>query len=300
MPEFRLVNASHAFKILSSPAKVVPVDASWFMPNNPRNAKNEFATVDRIKSSVFFDLDAITTPSKYPHMLPSSLVFKDAIGKLGISPTDTVLVYDRSGVFSGPRAAWTFTLNGHKNVYLLDHYEDFKKLFEVESGPSTSAEPVAVTYEGISQDEFFDNYREQVIEYDELLDLVQNNALTENYYMFDARSKGRFTGEDPEPRPEISSGHVPGARSLPFQRVLDSEGHMRSRDELVKLFKDEFGLDLEAPLDKKAIIVSCGTGVSAVILRAAIKSIGENIPIRVYDGSWTEWAQRAPEYIEKS
>lgn len=300
MSEFRLVSASNALKILGSPAKVVPVDASWFMPNNPRNAKNEFLTNDRIKNSVFFDLDAICTPSKYPHMLPSSLVFKDAVGKLGVSPSDTILIYDRSGIFSGPRAAWTFTLNGHKNVYLLDHYEEFKKLFEVEQGPILKEKNQPVEYSGISQDQFFSNYRDQVIEFDELLDLLQNNALSENYHYFDARSTGRFTGEDPEPRSDISSGHVPGSRSLPFSRVLDENGHIKSRDQLIALFKLDFGLDLEAPLDKRGIIVSCGTGVTAVILRTAIKSIDENIPVRVYDGSWTEWAQRAPaNYIEK-
>lgn len=299
MTEARLVNAAHALKILSSPARVVPVDATLFMPNSPRNAQNEFATVDRIKSSVFFDLDVVSKPSKFPHMLPSTLVFQKAVGNLGIHPTDTILIYDRSGIFSGPRAAWTFTLNGHKNVYLLDHYELFKKEFEVESG-AVSGEPVPVKYKGISQEAFFKRYREQVIEFEELLDLVENKTLTEKYYHFDARSAGRFTGADPEPRPELSSGHVPGSFSLPFQRVLNAQGHFRPRDELISLFKNEFGLDLEAPLQKEGIIVSCGSGVTAVILRMAIKSIDENIPVRVYDGSWTEWAQRAPDCIEKS
>lgn len=299
MPEVRLVNAANAFKILSSPARVVPVDATWFMPNNPRNAKNEFATVDRIKSSVFFDLDVVSKPSKYPHMLPSTLVFQTAVGNLGIRPTDTVLVYDRSGIFSGPRAAWTFTLNGHKNVYLLDHYELFKKEFEVETG-AVANEPEPVKYDGIRQDAFFQRYREQVIEFEELLDLVENKTLAEKYYHFDARSAGRFTGSDPEPRSDLSSGHVPGSLSLPFQQVLDSEGHIKPRNELLALFKDEFGLDFEKPLQKEGIIVSCGSGVTAVILRTAIKSIDESIPVRVYDGSWTEWAQRAPDCIEKN
>lgn len=298
MSEVRLINAGHAFKILGSPARVVPVDASWFMPNNPRNAKNEYSNNDRIKLAVFFDLDVVSKPSRFPHMLPSQLVFQKAVGELGISASDTVLVYDRSGVFSGPRAAWTFSLNGHKNVYLLDHYESFKREFEVETGAVTSV-PEPVEYKGISQNDFFDNYRNQVIEFEELHDMVQNKTLTQDYYLFDARSHGRFTGKDPEPRPEISSGHVPGSQSLPFSKVLDSDGHMKSREELVALFKEEFGLDLEKPLEKKAIIVSCGTGVSAVILRTAIKVVDEKIPVRVYDGSWTEWAQRAPDYIDK-
>lgn len=298
MGEVRLANASHAFKILNSPAKVVPVDASWFMPDNPRNARDEFLNEDRIKSSVFFDLDAVSSPSKYPHMLPSSLMFCSAVGQLGITPSDTVLVYDRSGIFSAPRAAWTFTLNGHKNVYLLDHYPKFKAQFDVQKGRMNDSEPTAVEYKGIDQDQFFHNYREQVIEYEELHDLVLSNALAQEYYFFDARSSGRFAGQDPEPRSDISSGHIPGSLSMPFSHVLDENGHFKSREELVSLFKLDCGVDLTA--FNKKIIVSCGTGITAVILRTAIKSVDKDIPVRVYDGSWTEWAHRAPDLIEKS
>jgi len=55
---------------------------------------------------------------------------------------------------------------------------------------------------------------------------------------------------------------------------------------------------------KKPIISSCGTGVTACILDAALTEADyPDEKLRVYDGSWTEWAQRVkPEenLIEKS
>lgn len=51
-------------------SRVVPVDATWYMPNVSKDAKSEFLNQERIKEAVFFDLDKLCLPdSKYPHML---------------------------------------------------------------------------------------------------------------------------------------------------------------------------------------------------------------------------------------
>ncbi|ODV82437.1 Rhodanese-like protein [Suhomyces tanzawaensis NRRL Y-17324] len=286
-------------------ASVAPIDATWYMPNNPKNGRDEYHK-ERIENARFFDLDATSLPgSKYPHMLPSYEDFTLAVAQLGISSKDQLVVYDKSGIFSSPRAAWTFALFGHPKVYLLDSYASYK------SGeyPVDTKEPLPTpsteAYQPISKEQFAQNYQSQVIEYDELLELVKSHQLGKQYITFDARSKDRFTGEAPEPRPGLSSGHIPGALSLPFSKLLTGEGTYKSKEELLKVFADEFGFDLSNSdflEDKKGIIVMCGSGVTAVILKFAINSIiGLDVPVRVYDGSWTEWADRAPtEYIDKS
>ncbi|GEQ69753.1 hypothetical protein JCM33374_g3427 [Metschnikowia sp. JCM 33374] len=300
-----IVSPSTAAKILAGPSRVVPVDATWHMPNSPQNAHDQFYNEDRLPGSVFFDLDHVCDrENKYPHMLPNQAVFNANIEARGISSSDSVLVYDRSGVFSGPRAAWTFSLFGHENVYLLDHYRQYKSEFDVDRRPLPNDGAVKLSspgsYDGIDSAKFASRYRAQVIDFEELADLVTTKTLTQKYHVFDARSKGRFTGEEPEPRKGLSSGHIPGALSLPFSKVLDINGHYKSREELISLFREDFGIDLDAPLEKEGIIVSCGTGVTAVILQMAIHKVSTDIPVRVYDGSWTEWAQRAPHLIEKS
>lgn len=295
----------------SSHSRVVPIDATWYMPNSPHNGKGQYLNEDRIKDAAFFDLDEVALPeSKYPHMLPPYEVFRKNIEALKLQKTDKLVFYDKTGIFSSPRAAWTFSLYGHGRVYLLNHYPDYKKHdYPLDTNPkdnlATSAEHGdAHHYELISQEQFSDNYQDQVIDYEELLALVQSEKLEKHYVTFDARSTDRFTGKSPEPRPGLSSGHIPGALSLPFNKVLKEDGSYKSKEELIQLFKDDFNIDVTDPTlgGKEAVIVMCGTGVTAVILKLALQSvIGTGFPIRVYDGSWTEWAQRAPSaYIAKS
>ncbi|KAG2734345.1 hypothetical protein G9P44_002351 [Scheffersomyces stipitis] len=290
----------------TSASRVVPVDATWYMPNSGKNGLQEFLEQERIPNAGFFDLDAISLPgSKYPHMLPTYSIFNQAIQELGIRKNDTLVVYDKSGIFSSPRAAWTFALFGHPRVYLLDNYITYKQAeYQLDLKPvdtlstplvSESSEP----YQPISEAEFKTKYDEQVIEYEELLDLVQTNKLAQDYYAFDARPHDRYTGKVPEPRPGLSSGHVPSSLSLPFSKVINADNKTyKSKEELLEIFKRDFDLDLSNSdflKGKKGIIVMCGSGVTAVVLRFAIQSvIGLDVPIRVYDGSWTEWASRAP------
>lgn len=290
MSRVQLVSAEAAHRLLQS-TKVVPVDATWYMPNSPMNARDQFAQ-ERLPGAVFYDLDKIACPtSKYPHMLPPQRIYEEELGKLGISNSSPVLVYDKAGIFSSPRVAWTFALFGHQQVHLLDHYPLYKKQFGVESGVPRTRSASTYTVEG-----FATQYHQQVIEHEQLLSLVETGEIAK-YHLFDARAHDRFTGKAPEPRPGLPSGHVPGALSLPFGKVLDSEGHFKLPEEIDSLFKSEFGIDLRNL--RKDIIVMCGTGVTAVILRIAIESVAK-VPIRVYDGSWTEWAQRSPDVIEVS
>lgn len=300
-----------AFRALVSSSangsKVVPLDATWYMPNSPYNGVQQFLEEERIKGAAFFDLDKVALlESKYPHMLPSKNLFVQEMSNLGINNTDTVVVYDKSGIFSAPRVAWTLSLYGHKRVYLLDNYLNYKKSeYPLERVPVSNLsvpDSRTTSYAGLSDEEFNARYKEQVIEYEELLDLVKSGQLAKDYWTFDARSKGRFDGTAPEPRPGLSSGHVPSAYSLPFDSILNEDKSYKSREELKAILEKEYGIDLNKPTEKKGVIVMCGTGVSAVILKLAFRAVlGSTIPIRVYDGSWTEWAQRAPpEYIEKS
>lgn len=289
-------------KSQSLTSRVIAVDATWYMPNNPLNARAQFRE-ERIPGAAFFDLDQICDEtSTFPHMLASYSSLVANLTKLGLDKNDHLVFYDKSGIFSSPRAAWNLALGLHKNVYLLDHYKDyvqqgFKLSHEYVENYRTSVDQPSASsaYEGVSQTEYNTNYSQNVIEYEELLDLVVSGQINQ-YIYFDARSKDRFTGAGAEPRPGLPSGHIESSLNLPFSEVLTANGNFKSKQELVDLFKKKFDLDLSKPVPhKKQIIVLCGTGVTAVILRVAIESIIESpIPVRVYDGSWTEWGQRAP------
>jgi thiosulfate/3-mercaptopyruvate sulfurtransferase len=71
-----------ALQDLRSSANVNILDASWFMPNSPRNASQEF-TEKRIPGARYLDLDEVAAPNELglKHMMPSARVFSGALGK---------------------------------------------------------------------------------------------------------------------------------------------------------------------------------------------------------------------------
>jgi thiosulfate/3-mercaptopyruvate sulfurtransferase len=103
--------------------------------------------------------------------------------------------------------------------------------------------------------------------------------------ILDARSKARFDGQAPEPRPGLQSGHMPGAASLPFTELLNADGTMKDAAAIRALFEAR-GVD-----DTRPLVTSCGTGVTACVLALGAVRAGLPEPA-VYDGSWTEWASR--------
>ncbi|KAF2837005.1 putative thiosulfate sulfurtransferase [Patellaria atrata CBS 101060] len=272
---------------LSTAPRVIPLCASWFLPNDTRDGLSTFKA-SRIPHARFFDLDAVKDPaSPYPHMLPSAADFAAAMGKLGIRKDDSVVVYDSRelGIFSAPRVGWTLRAFGHTNVHVLNNFrrwcEEGYPLEEGEPGEVESVE-YPVPEEGL--------VRDRVVAFEELREVVleQNKEGAERVQVLDARSRGRWEGSEPEPRPSLPSGHIPGSISVPVPELLDPKTKaFMPAEELRALFQKK-GVDTSTP-----IICSCGTGVTAAVIDAALTEAGfgeENR--RLYDGSWTEWAQR--------
>ena len=85
-----------------------------------KDAAAEFRA-ERLPGARFFDLDGVADKSTdLPHMLPSEAQFAAAADALGVSKEDAVVVYDRQGLFSAPRAWWTWRVLGHERVAVLD------------------------------------------------------------------------------------------------------------------------------------------------------------------------------------
>lgn len=185
---------------LSSPgtSRIIPVSAEWYLPNDARNGRQEFLN-RRIPTARFFDLDGIKDEaSPYPHMLPSASVFAEAMGKLGITRRDTVVLYDSPyvGIFSAPRAAWTFRVFGHEKVHLLNNFKVWiEEGLPVETGPDEVVE--ATEYEvGEADLGMVDGFEDVKRVAEKVL-----GGGGSGVQVLDARPKGRFSGVDPEPRP---------------------------------------------------------------------------------------------------
>jgi thiosulfate/3-mercaptopyruvate sulfurtransferase len=250
------------------------VDASWFMPGEGKTGAASYAA-GHVPGAVFFDIDAISDKSTdLPHMLPSDAAFAEAAGALGLRRDLTTIVYDALGIFSAPRVWWTLRVMGFPKVFVLD---GGLKTWLTEGRPVETALPhiTPTTLEpafdpGLVRD----------------LPAVRATVATHDAQLVDARAAARFRGEAPEPRAGLKSGHMPGARNVPWNALINADGTMRAGDELKAAFLAG-GVDLEGP-----IVTTCGSGVSAALLALGLARLGRT-DVAVYDGSWTEWGGRA-------
>ncbi|CCM02203.1 uncharacterized protein FIBRA_04283 [Fibroporia radiculosa] len=203
-----------------NPDSVAILDASWHMPNAPRNPHSEWLSL-RIPGSHFLDLDAVASAHELglKHMMPSPQVFAEACETFGITPRSHVVIYDTHGIFSSPRALFMFRAFGHYRSSILD---GGLPAWVAHGCPTRCGEPGSTTrsnywtpqldtdvvtgYNEISSNARYDPAREPIA------DIV-----------LDARSRERYLGTGAEPRPGLSSGHIPYSFSLPFTMLLDTQ-----------------------------------------------------------------------------
>ncbi|MBW6420203.1 3-mercaptopyruvate sulfurtransferase [Rhizobium sp. XQZ8] len=248
------------------------LDASFYLPAQNRNADAEYAA-GHIPGAIRFDHDKVADHSTgLPHMVPTPDVFADAVGLMGISENDRIVVYDGPGIFSAPRGWWLFRIMGARQVFVLDGGIDGWKA-EGRRLETDIPSPTPVSFNT-------DFQVEKVIDFQSMLSIVSDSTRQ----IADARPGGRFTGTEPEPRAGMRSGHMPGAVSLP-SGTFSVNGKLRPLSELRQAIEDA-GIDFGQP-----VVTSCGSGITAAIITLALESLGHE-DNALYDGSWTEWGSR--------
>lgn len=273
-----LVSTAWLAQRLHSPNLRV-VDTSWYLPASGREARAEYLD-GHIPGAVFFDLDAASDPtSSLPHMLPPAEQFAARAGALGIGPETMVVVYDSSGVnLSAPRIWWMFRIFGHRLVAVLD---GGLKKWRAEGRPLETG-PLRPKPERFVA--ALDTARVRRMEQ------VRTVLADRSEQVVDMRPRGRFEGTDPEPRPGLPSGHMPGAVNLPYHELVQPDGTLWPEDELRRRIAAA-GVELDRP-----IVATCGSGTSACALLFVLDRLGIE-DWSLYDGSWTEWAGRGGEVV---
>jgi thiosulfate/3-mercaptopyruvate sulfurtransferase len=246
------------------------LDASWYMPATGRDARAEYAAA-HIPGARFFDIDDVSDHrSALPHMAPPPEKFISRLRAMGVGDGHQVVVYDGMGLFSAARVWWLFRLMGKTDVAVLD---GGMPKWRAEDRPVEDMAP-------IPRDRHMTVQRQAGLVKD--VTQVARAAKLGDHEILDARSPGRFAGLEPEPRPGLRSGHIPGSRNIPYTSLLNADGTMKDVAELRAVFAAA-GVDLTRPA-----ITTCGSGVTAAIISLALERLGHR-DHALYDGSWSEW-----------
>ncbi len=231
---------------LAANAHVRIVDASWFLPEHDRDGAAEYRT-RHIPGAEFLDISSAK---------PGGIDLDDRHAP--------IVVYDDSALKTAARGWWLLRSSGAENVAILDgglaKWLGEGRPIESGEGRHLTSSPNAVPPP-------------------DLRDLASMRATDDQ--IVDARSPARFAGEEPEPRPGVVPGHIPGAKNLHYARLFDGDGTWKSRDEIAREFA-EAGIDIDRP-----ITATCGSGITACSLIFGLELLHRDA--HLYGGSWSEW-----------
>ena len=246
------------------------LDGSYYLPQMGRDPRAEYDAA-HIPNARFFDIDDVADHgSDLPHMVPPVEKFMSRMRAMGVGDGHQVVVYDGMGLFSAARVWWLFKLMGQNNIAVLD---GGLPKWQAEGHPVEDLPPVI-------RDRHMTVRRQNHM----VKDVTQVSAASKlgDYEIIDARSPGRFRGEEPEPRAGLRPGHIPGSKNVCFKDLLNADQTMKNPVEIRQIF-EAAGVDFNKPA-----ITTCGSGVTAAVLSLGLERIGKT-DHSLYDGSWSEW-----------
>jgi thiosulfate/3-mercaptopyruvate sulfurtransferase len=246
------------------------VDATWVLPSSvdTKSGREQYNDA-HIPGAFFFDIDHIADPDhEMAHMLPDPILFSSRVRRLGLGDGNRIIVYDQNSFYASARVWWMFRAMGHKDVKVLD---GGMAVWLEADGDTEDLPPVSIErhYTARKRADLVKNMTQ-------MREQIEHSQFT----VLDARGKGRFDGTEPDPRPNMLSGHIPGSQSVPATTLINEDGTLKSADKLKNLLGDHV---------TKQVIATCGSGVSAAIIALSLARLG-NWDVALYDGSWTEWA----------
>lgn len=263
-----LVTTEWLAQELSAPDLRV-VDATFFATDTSRNAAAQYEAA-HIPGAVFMDLAEIADLNNpLPTMLPSPEKFASRMQSLGLGDGSRIVIYDNSPYHTAARAWWMLRTFGAHDVAILDG--GLAKWQAERRALASGKESLRHRHFTVWADD--SGVRS--------LDQMKANVASGAEQVMDARSKARFEGTEPDPRPATMPGHIPGSKNIPYGTLFNDDGTWKRGDALKAVY-DAAGIDLSKP-----VVATCGSGITAAVLVFGAHLLGANAAL--YDGSWSEW-----------
>ncbi|WP_046468885.1 sulfurtransferase [Allosalinactinospora lopnorensis] len=249
-------------------SRIVVADVRWYLDGRSGHAAYLRGHLpDAVFVDVDTDLAGPATAEVGRHPLPDPQIFATALGELGIGDDTTVIAYDDSGGSTAARLVWMLRLIGSPAALLDGGIQAWTGPLETGQVTLKPQRRTPVPWPG-----------------DRVVDTATVHAELgdPSRMLLDARVHGRYTGEAPapvDPRP----GHIPGARSAPWQDNLTEDGRLAAPERLRERFS-ALGAD-----SARTVTAYCGSGVTSCLDLLAMEHAGLT-GARLYPGSWGAWA----------
>ena len=253
------------------------IDSSWHLPNTKRNGYKEYLK-NHIKNSLFFDIDKCSKKNTdLPHMLVDISEWEKIVSDMGIENSDEIVIYDNSDLVSSCRCWYNFLYFGHNPKLVKILNGGFKKWMNEGREVTTNIERVNKTNYQAKERKMLVKNKKQIDE----------NILTAEFKLIDARSLNRFKGIEKEPREGLRSGSIPNSFCLPFGNCINKE-----TNEFLDILKlEEKFKEILKDIKDTNIVFTCGSGVTASVLAFALSLINNKYSPIIYDGSWSEYGK---------
>ena len=236
----------------------------------PHAKRAEYA-IGHIPGATFVDWehDFVATDDPVPVQVAGPQDFAARAGELGVGDGDILVTYDDYyGIFAA-RVAWAFRLYGAEARVLDGGWTTWRE----------EGRPLADTVVDPTPSRFTPKLRGRLRR--TLAEIEQ--ARERGAMLVDARPRHLFLGEEGAP----NTGHIPGARCLPYQELVDGATGLWAAPAAIARLARDAGIDPDRP--PVELIATCGSGVSATVAMLALERIGVHID-GVYDGSFNEWS----------